>query len=139
MLGRREDFIARLRYGNAGVGGGDSVYYQALGQPINTLHISAFGLVRIPGKKSKKALRRSEEEVTTKVYPHLAIIDAELWARVKARFAQRKNSVKGRPPGVGKVPHALSGFLRCGVCGLRDASYGQDDDRDRDDEASVAR
>ncbi len=48
---RREDFVARLRYGNAGVGGGDSVYYQALGQPINTLHISAFGLVRLPGKK----------------------------------------------------------------------------------------
>ena len=47
----REDFLTRLRYGNASVGGGDSIYYQYIGQPINTLHVSAFGLVRVPGKK----------------------------------------------------------------------------------------
>lgn len=46
----REDFLTRLRYGNAGVGGGDSVYYQYIGQPVNTINIGAFGLVRVPSK-----------------------------------------------------------------------------------------
>lgn len=46
----REDFLTRLRYGNAAVGGGDSIYYQYIGQPINTINIGAFGLARLPGK-----------------------------------------------------------------------------------------
>jgi len=46
----REDFLTRLRYGNAGQGGGDSVYYQYVGQAINTINIGAFGLARIPSK-----------------------------------------------------------------------------------------
>lgn len=46
----REDFLTRLRYGNAGVGGGDSVYYQYIGQPVNTINIGAFALVRMPNK-----------------------------------------------------------------------------------------
>lgn len=46
----REDFLTRLRYGNAGVGGGDSIYYQYVGQPINTINIGAFALARLPGK-----------------------------------------------------------------------------------------
>lgn len=45
---RREDFIARLRYGNAASGGGDTVYYQYLSQPVNTIHIGAFGVARYP-------------------------------------------------------------------------------------------
>lgn len=73
--------------------------------------------VRVPGKKSKRALRRDDAEVTKKTYPHLAIIDAELWARVQRKFTDRKNPKKGRPPGAGKIPHALSGYLHCGVCG----------------------
>jgi outer membrane protein W len=44
----REDFVARLRYGNAASGGGDTIYYQYVGQPVNTLHIGAFGLLRYP-------------------------------------------------------------------------------------------
>ena len=47
----REDFLTRLRYGNAGVGGGDSIYYQYVGQPINTINIGAFGLARLPAGK----------------------------------------------------------------------------------------
>lgn len=47
----REDFLTRLRYGNAGVGGGDSIYYQYIGQPINTINVGAFGVVRYPSKK----------------------------------------------------------------------------------------
>lgn len=54
--------------------------------------------VRIAGKKSKKALRRSAEEVTTRVYPHLAIVDAELWARVKpGSLNGRTQERAGRP------------------------------------------
>ncbi len=45
---RREDFVARLRYGNAASGGGDTVYYQYLSQPVNTIHLGAFGLARYP-------------------------------------------------------------------------------------------
>jgi len=48
---QREDFLTRLRYGNASVGGGDSIYYQYIGQPINTINIGAFGLLRVPNAK----------------------------------------------------------------------------------------
>lgn len=47
----REDFLTRLRYGSAAVGGGDSIYYQYVGQPINTINIGAFAVARYPGKK----------------------------------------------------------------------------------------
>jgi hypothetical protein len=47
----REDFLTRLRYGNAAAGGGDSIYYQYVGQPINTINIGAFGMLRMPNKK----------------------------------------------------------------------------------------
>gem|GEM_PF-1402963 len=46
----REDFLTRLRYGNAGVGGGDSIYYQNIGQAVSTINIGAFGTVRVPNK-----------------------------------------------------------------------------------------
>jgi len=45
---RREDFIARLRYGNPAVGGGDTVFYQYLSQPVNTINFGVFGLARYP-------------------------------------------------------------------------------------------
>lgn len=47
----REDFLTRLRYGNASVGGGDSIFYQYVGQPINTLNIGAFALLRVPNPR----------------------------------------------------------------------------------------
>lgn len=46
----REDFLTRLVYGNAAVGGGDSVYYQYLGQPINIINVGAFATLRAPSK-----------------------------------------------------------------------------------------
>ena len=46
-----EDFLARLRYGNAAVGGGDTIYYQYVSQPINTINVGAFGLLRYPTKR----------------------------------------------------------------------------------------
>ncbi|MBL0937352.1 MAG: outer membrane beta-barrel protein [Gemmatimonadaceae bacterium] len=53
---RREDFIQRLRFGNPGVAGGDTIYYQQLGQPVNTLALNVIGTARIPGKISPYAV-----------------------------------------------------------------------------------
>jgi opacity protein-like surface antigen len=47
----REDFLTRLRYGNAAVGGGDSIYYQYIGQPVNQINLSAFATLRYPNAK----------------------------------------------------------------------------------------
>jgi hypothetical protein len=47
----REDFLTRLRYGNSGTGGGDSIYYQYIGQAISTINIGAYGLLRFPSEK----------------------------------------------------------------------------------------
>lgn len=47
----KEDFLTRLRYGNASVGGGDSVFYQYTGQPVNVINLGAFGTLRYPAKR----------------------------------------------------------------------------------------
>lgn len=52
----REDFVQRLRFGNPAVAGGDTIYYQQLGQPVNTLNLSAMATARIPGKLSPYAV-----------------------------------------------------------------------------------
>ena len=52
----REDFVQRLRFGNPAVAGGDTIYYQYLGQPVNTLNLSAMATARIPGKLSPYAV-----------------------------------------------------------------------------------
>lgn len=46
----KQDFVARLRYGNAATGGGDTIYYQYVGQPVNTIHLGLFGVARYPTK-----------------------------------------------------------------------------------------
>jgi hypothetical protein len=46
----REDFLIRLRYGSSLVGG-DTIYYQYLGQPVNTINIGAYGVLRVPNDK----------------------------------------------------------------------------------------
>ncbi len=48
---RREDFVARYSYGNASVGGGDTVYYQYLSQPVNTINLGVFGVLRAPSER----------------------------------------------------------------------------------------
>lgn len=48
---RREDFVTRLRYGLASTGGGDSLFYQYLGQAVDRVQLSAFGTARLPGKR----------------------------------------------------------------------------------------
>ena len=47
----REDFLTRLRYGNSSTGGGDSIYYQYIGQAISTINVSAMGTLRLPNDK----------------------------------------------------------------------------------------
>lgn len=53
---RREDFVQRLRFGNPAVAGGDTIFYQFLGQPVNSLNLSLMGTARIPGKVSPYAM-----------------------------------------------------------------------------------
>jgi hypothetical protein len=48
---RREDFVARYRYGNPGVGGGDTVFYQYLSQPVNTINLGIYGVLRAPSQR----------------------------------------------------------------------------------------
>lgn len=48
---RREDFVARYRYGNAAQGGGDTIYYQYISQPVNTINLGAFGMLRAPNNR----------------------------------------------------------------------------------------
>lgn len=46
-----EDFLVRLRYGQAATSSGDSIYYQFLGQATNTININAFATLRYPSKR----------------------------------------------------------------------------------------
>lgn len=48
---RREDFLTRLRFGNAAVAGGDSIYYQYVSQPVNLVNLGVMGTLRYPGKR----------------------------------------------------------------------------------------
>src|SRR5262249_55163701 len=72
--------------------------------------------VRVPGRMSRKRVRRPESEWIVQEYPDLAIIPRSLWDKVQARFRSRPQA-PGRPPGTGKHVHLVSGLLRCGVCG----------------------
>lgn len=47
----KEDFLTRLRYGNAGTASGDSIYYQYVGQPVGVINVSGWALARYPGKR----------------------------------------------------------------------------------------
>lgn len=44
----KEDFLTRLRFGNAAQAGGDSINYQFLRQPVNTVNLSLMGTLRYP-------------------------------------------------------------------------------------------
>lgn len=73
--------------------------------------------VRVPGKRSRRALARPAAEHVTKEIPTLRIIPADLWDRAQARFPKRQKG-KGRAMGGGKMGSTLlTGLLRCGACG----------------------
>ncbi len=65
--------------------------------------------------KVKRRARPAAEHVT-KEMPELAIVNGDLWARVKARLA-RQHRGRGRPPGAGGHAYLVSGLLKCGACG----------------------
>jgi DNA invertase Pin-like site-specific DNA recombinase len=73
--------------------------------------------VRVPGKKTRRALMRPEAEHVVTELPALRIVSQDLWERVQTRIGSRKPG-KGRAPGAGKLGSSLlTGLLRCGVCG----------------------
>ncbi len=79
---------------------------------------SASKWVRVPGKKSRRRIRRQHAEHVVREFPHLTIIDAETWAKAQASLQRRHRRGGGRPAGSGKHgPYLTSGLLRCGSCG----------------------
>lgn len=73
--------------------------------------------VSASGKKSKRAIIRPTKEWVTRDVPELAIVQRELWDQVQARRSARRMQSRGRIHGEGTFPHALSGLLKCGLCG----------------------
>jgi site-specific DNA recombinase len=74
--------------------------------------------VRIPGKKTRRKVRRPEAERVVRDCPELAIIQKDLWELVQGRFRRTmKAHGRGRPAGTGTYVYLVSGLLRCGVCG----------------------
>ena len=73
--------------------------------------------VRVPGKRSRRALARPPSEHITREILTLRVVSPELWERAQARFPKRRPG-KGRAMGGGKMGASLlTGLLRCGVCG----------------------
>lgn len=78
--------------------------------------------------------RRTPRKLAAPVHieerPELAIVDAELWARVLARFAQTKTVFTGRRTvPAGRMSYPLSGILHCGACGSTMTITGGEADR----------
>jgi hypothetical protein len=71
MNTHKEDFLTTLRFGRADVAGGDSVYYQQVGQPVNLIDISAFAVARAP-------LGRFTPYATAGVGNYTMILDAQI-------------------------------------------------------------
>ncbi len=73
--------------------------------------------VRVPGKKSRRALTRPAAEHVTREVLTLRIVAPDLWERAQGRFPKRRQG-KGRAMGGGKMGSTLlTGLLRCGACG----------------------
>jgi hypothetical protein len=72
------------------------------------------------GLNRKRRVReeRPRSEWIVKDVPELAIIDRPTWERVQARIGQRRTTPAGSArPGITRAPLALSGLLKCGICG----------------------
>lgn len=70
------------------------------------------------GKKNRRRVKRPESEWIRREYPELAIVDADLWEAVQARFRRYTKGGRGRPAGTctHRTP-LVSGLMRCGTCG----------------------
>lgn len=73
--------------------------------------------VRVPGKRSRRAVERPETEHVTKDVPALRIVPADLWDAAQEQFRRTMAKKMGRPPGSTREPSLLAGLLRCGKCG----------------------
>ncbi|MBK7580177.1 MAG: recombinase family protein [Myxococcales bacterium] len=73
--------------------------------------------VRVPGRKSRRRVKRPEAEWVSHEYPELAIVPRDLWDAAQARFRRVYATARGRPAGTGHHVHLVSGLMRCGVCG----------------------
>lgn len=72
--------------------------------------------IRVPGKRARRRQIREASDHVVREYPELAIIDAETWARVRARAA-RETRGSGRTVRAAQTVYLVSGLLRCGPCG----------------------
>ncbi|HEU4583923.1 MAG TPA: recombinase family protein [Polyangiaceae bacterium] len=73
--------------------------------------------VRVPGRKSRRRVKRPESEWVTQSAPELAIVSPKQWAVAQDRFRRVHATARGRPAGTGRHLYLISGLLRCGVCG----------------------
>lgn len=73
--------------------------------------------VRVPGRKSRRQVKRPESEWVTTEDPALAIVPLDLWEAAQARFRRVYATARGRPAGTGRHVHLVSGLMRCGICG----------------------
>jgi site-specific DNA recombinase len=78
--------------------------------------------VKVPGTNKRRRRPRPESEWLRTSNPELAIVPANLWSAVRARFAALPE-IRGYPKSRGLVPRAMtspylfSGLLKCGNCG----------------------
>jgi site-specific DNA recombinase len=78
--------------------------------------------VKVPGTNKRQRRLRRESEWLRSSNPELAIVPADLWSAVRARFAALPG-ILGYPKSRGLVPRAMtspylfSGLLKCGECG----------------------
>jgi site-specific DNA recombinase len=78
--------------------------------------------VKVPGTNKRQRRPRPESEWLRASNPELAIVPADLWTAVRARFAALPG-IWGYPKSRGLVPRAMtspylfSGLLKCGECG----------------------
>jgi DNA invertase Pin-like site-specific DNA recombinase len=79
---------------------------------------------RVPGKRTRRRLRRPESEHVTREAPELAIVDRAIWDRVQGRMARRTRGDE-RPPRQGQRTYLTSGLLRCGVWRPAERALGQ--------------
>ncbi|HXJ47192.1 MAG TPA: recombinase family protein, partial [Candidatus Dormibacteraeota bacterium] len=78
--------------------------------------------VKVPGTNKRQRRPRPESEWLRTSNPDLAIVPADLWTAVRARFAALPG-IWGYPESRGLVPRSMtspylfSGLLKCGECG----------------------
>jgi site-specific DNA recombinase len=78
--------------------------------------------VKVPGTNTRRRRSRPESEWLRAFNPGLAIVPAELWNAVRARFAALPgiwgfSKTRGLVPRALTSPYLFSGLLKCGECG----------------------